>query len=345
MLDADFIAGAAACVAVWWRRRWPLGLALALAPLTAFSAMAAGASAVALFGLAVRRPLPAVARVTVLYIAAAIAYVYVRPDVEVSAGWAIAFGVAITIGVVGWGMYVRARLELISSLEDRAMRSETEQQERIERARRAERMRVAREMHDVLGHRLSLLSLHAGAMEFAGIEATPSGLQASPTVIRENAHQALEDLRAVVGLLRDEPESGSSDPEAPQPTLADLPRLLEESRNGGMDLIAELTPDIEAVPEATGRQAYRIVQEGLTNARKHAAGCAVELRLSGGPGSGLEVELLNELPPNSPAGPGYATGSGLLGVAERAHLTGGRSEHGVEAAGRFRLWTWLPWDR
>jgi signal transduction histidine kinase len=99
-----------------------------------------------------------------------------------------------------------------------------------------------------------------------------------------------------------------------------------------------------AVPEALGRNAYRIVQEGLTNARKHARGSAVDVAVSGGPGDGLEIEVRNRLPVGAVAGariPG--TGTGIIGLAERASLAGGRLEHGRTDAGDYRLWAWLPW--
>jgi signal transduction histidine kinase len=98
------------------------------------------------------------------------------------------------------------------------------------------------------------------------------------------------------------------------------------------------------VPDATGRSAYRIVQEGLTNARKHAHGAAVEVTVEGAPGTGLTIEIRNRLPVGVAAGaeiPG--TGTGIVGLAERASLAGGRLEHGRTPAGDFRLWVWLPW--
>jgi len=98
------------------------------------------------------------------------------------------------------------------------------------------------------------------------------------------------------------------------------------------------------VPEALGRNAYRIVQEGLTNARKHARGSTVDVTLGGAPGDGLEIEVRNRLPVGAAVGteiPG--TGTGIVGLAERASLAGGRLEHGRTDAGDYRLWAWLPW--
>jgi len=199
-------------------------------------------------------------------------------------------------------------------------------------------------MHDVLAHRLSLLSLHAGALEFWQ-SAPPDQVARAAAVIRASAHQALEDLRAVIGVLRDGPDGPG--PEPPQPTLAALPGMLEESRAAGMRIRAEIgLPDLAAVPDAIGRHALRIVQEALTNARKHATAAPVELRLDGAPGQGLTIEVRNPTPALAAAEPKIpGTGAGLLGLTERATLSGGRLEHGLDEDGHFRLHAWLPWPQ
>jgi signal transduction histidine kinase len=217
-----------------------------------------------------------------------------------------------------------------------------EQQLLLEQTRQAERTRIAREMHDVLAHRISLLSLHAGVLEFRP-DAPPEEIARAAAVIRGSAHQALEDLRAVIGVLRDGTEGEA--PQPPQPTLAALPGLLEESRAAGMRLHADVrVTDLAAVPDAIGRHALRIVQEALTNARKHATSSAVELCVEGAPGEGLTIEVRNGAPvlagvaPEIPGG-----GSGLVGLAERATLSGGQLVHGLDEDGDFRLRAWLPW--
>jgi signal transduction histidine kinase len=226
------------------------------------------------------------------------------------------------------------------SLQDRAERAETEQQLRVEQARQHERARIAREMHDVLAHRISLLSLHAGALEFRP-DAPPDEIGRAAGVIRSSAHQALEDLRAVIGVLR-EGHDGDG-PERPQPTLADLPALIDESRAAGMRVRYDWHLPA-AVPDALARNAYRIVQEGLTNARKHARGSAVDVTVDGGPDEGMTIEVRNRLPVGAAvAGDIPGTGTGIVGLAERASLAGGRLEHGRTEAGDYRLWAWLPW--
>jgi signal transduction histidine kinase len=189
-------------------------------------------------------------------------------------------------------------------------------------------------MHDVLGHRLSLLSVHAGALEFRP-DAPAEEVARAAKVIRENAHQALQDLREVVGVLR------APVGELPQPTLADVRQLVAESGLAGMRVtLRDQTRG--PVPDLAGRTAYRVVQEALTNARKHAPGADVHVHLSGSPGEGLTVEVRNTAPPPE-MDPQPQSGQGLAGLAERVGLASGRLEHGPTTEGGWRLSVWLPW--
>ena len=340
LLVIDAIGATMACLALWWRRRWPLGVGLAVVAVQVVSPAAGVAGVVSLYTVAAYRRwqlafLVAAAQVALLPLARAIHPGGVSPAVYYLGG---TFGPAV---VVAWGMFRRTRLQ---AQRERARRADAEEQLRIEQVRYGERTRIAREMHDVLAHRISLLSLHAGALEFRP-DAPPEEVARAAAVIRASAHQALEDLRAVIGVLRDGPDGPG--PEPPQPTLAALPGLLEESRAAGMRIQAEVgLPDLAAVPDAIGRHALRIVQEALTNARKHATAAPVELRLDGGPGDGLTIEVRNPRPALATAEPKIpGTGAGLLGLAERATLSGGRFEHGLDEHGQFRLHAWLPWPQ
>jgi signal transduction histidine kinase len=226
---------------------------------------------------------------------------------------------------------------------------------RVHSARIAERTRIAREMHDVLAHRMSLVSLYAGALEVR-TDARPEEVAAAVAAIRAGVHEALQELRTVIGVLR----AGSpGPPEPPQPDLADLPDLLDSARSGGMTVDYTCRLDAGAPSSVLGRTAYRLVQEGLTNARKHAPGATVEVLLEGSAGADLRVRVTNPVPGGTaettpqgrPTGqtPGPAaetappaSGMGLLGVGERVTLAGGRVEYGPERD-RFRLEAWLPW--
>jgi signal transduction histidine kinase len=337
----DLLCGAAGLATVWVRRRWPFGIAVALAIVAGFTSATAGAATVALFTCAVHRPFRQAVIPAAIGILSQPLYLAIFPANDSPYVVSLLMSVLIVGGVLVWGMFVRARRQLVLTLRERAERAETEQQLRVEQAQAAERARIAREMHDVLAHRISLLSLHAGALEFRP-DASPDEVARAAGVIRASAHQALEDLRAVIGVLREGPDGDA--PERPQPTLADVPSLVEESRAAGVRVSFE--SDVTgALPDSVGRNAYRIVQEGLTNARKHARGAAVDVALSGAPATGLEIAIRNRLPVGAVAAsssiPG--AGTGIIGLAERASLAGGRLEHGRTEAGDYRLWAWLPW--
>jgi len=349
LFDLDQVAGALGCLGLWLRRRWPVGLALALVALSTFSETVAGAMVVALFTVAIHRPPRTTARVYALSVLAALVYVVVRPEPGVPAIALFLFGVVVQGAAVGWGLFIHYRRQLVLSLRDRAVRAETEAHLRAEQAQQRARDEIAREMHDVLGHRLSLLSVHAGALEFRP-DASPEEIARAAKVIRENAHLALQDLREVVGVLR------APVGELPQPTLADVRQLVAESGRAGMRVGLREELGGTTLPDLVGRTAYRTVQEGLTNARKHAPGAEVVVRLAGSPGEGLTVEVCNEAPGSRPApgpDPGPAAGAeaesdpgpgqGLVGLAERVALADGRLEHGPTAEGGWRLAAWLPW--
>jgi signal transduction histidine kinase len=331
--------GALASLGWWLRRRRPVGFAVTAGLLGVYSVSAAGITLLGLFVVAVHR------RFTVACLVAAgcglvsLLTPLIRPD---QPGPSVAQGVlsvACVAAVLAWGMYVRSQRQLAAS---RRARPDSEQELRVAQARQSERDRIAREMHDVLAHRISLVSLHAGALELWP-DAPPDQVARAAGVIRESAHRALEDLRDVLGVLRAGGTSGAA--ERPQPTLADLPLLIEESRRAGTRVVLDCgVADLGAVPEAIGRAAYRVLQEGPTNARKHAGDAEVSVAVRGTAGAdGLTVEVSNPCPPAgaAPAVPG--AGAGIIGLTERAGLVGGRLEHGRTAAGRFRLAAWLPW--
>jgi signal transduction histidine kinase len=339
LLIVDVLAGAGLLLALWGRRRWPLGVALAGVPVAAFSSFGFFPAMVALYTVATRRRWQVVGLVFALQLAVLPIYRTVQIGDTVPNGLHYVVCFFAYTAIVASGMFMRARRQ---TLRERGRRAAAEQQLLLEQTRYAERTRIAREMHDVLAHRISLLSLHAGALEFRpGASAEDVGRAAA--VIRASAHQALEDLRAVIGVLRDQPDGET--PQPPQPTLASLPALLEESCAAGMRLHADVrVHELSAVPDAIGRHALRIVQEALTNARKHANAAPVELRLDGAPGDGLTIEVRNPAPVLAGAGPEIpGAGRGLIGLSERATLSGGSLVHGLDEEGDFRVRAWLPW--
>ena len=338
----DQVIGALGCAALWLRRRRPTELALALVLLAAFSETVAGAMLVALFTVAIHRRVSKTLVIFGLSVLSAMVFVMLRRDPDGSPPLLVLMlGLALQSAVVGWGLFIRQRRQLISSLTERAERAAAEAGLRAEQAQRRARDDIAREIHDVLGHRLSLLSVHAGALEYRP-EAPPADIARAAAVIRESAHQALQDLRDVVGVLRAPSDQDQQTPALPQPVLADLPRLVSESRRAGMsvELVSELT---EPVPEQLGRTVHRIVQEALTNARKHSAGADVSVTLRGRPGPGLELAVSNGAVPLLVPGKREGPGQGLVGLAERVTLARGRLAYGRTPDGGWRVGVWLPW--
>ncbi|MET8975237.1 histidine kinase [Streptomyces sp. NPDC004539] len=335
----DQVVGALSCAAVWLRRRWPLAIAVAMVPVGLVSASAGGAGMIILFTLIVHRPLKQAAWVWASSLALMPVFYWLRPDPDLPYLGVLLLVLVFSACVIGWGLFVRSKRQLMLSLHDRARRAETEARLRAEQAQRLAREAIAREMHDVLAHRLTLLSVHAGALEFRP-DAPREEIARAAGVIRESAHEALQDLREIIGVLR----AGEADDKGrPQPTLGGLDALAAESREAGMKVtLGQRVTDPASVPASVGRTAYRIAQEALTNARKHAPGTEVSVTVAGAPGDGLTVTVANPAPEGDvPHVPG--SGQGLIGLTERAALAGGTLTHGPLDDGGFEVRAWLPW--
>jgi signal transduction histidine kinase len=360
----DLAVGVASIGLLPLRRRYPVAVASVLALATAVSSFAAGPAILALVSLSTRRRWREVLPVGGLWLVAGLVYELLyqtsaqrQPASHLMTLLVIALSVLATALMIATGFYVGTRRELVRTLELRAQAAERAQESRAEQARQAERTRIAREMHDVLAHRISLVAMQAGALAYRE-DLTRDQITASAETIRDTAHQALGELREVLGVLRTDGGSGvlaagEAAVEAPQPTLAELPALLADSVEAGgrVQLDASGLPggDLAALaglPGTTSRTAFRVLQEALTNARKHAPGREVRVRLAGAPGERLLLETRNPVPASSAAAhdmPG--AGLGLVGAAERADLLGGTLQHGVERDGMFAMRVWLPWPR
>ncbi|MBV8957513.1 MAG: sensor histidine kinase [Actinobacteria bacterium] len=337
----DVACGTLSCVALWWRRRWPFGVALACVLLGAFTTLGTVAGLLALSSLAVHRHVRPALLAAALYVPAAVVCSIWLGRTNT---WSVILpSAALAAAATAWGMFIRARRQLLSTLRDRAERAEADQLVRAESARLAERTRIAREMHDVLAHRVSLIALHAGALEVAR-DLPPAQVRESAALLRETAHEALEELRNVIGVLRAEP-GHEHESMAPQPTLADIPRLVEETRRAGAKVDLEMqVDDAASAPGPLGRDAYRIVQEALTNVGKHARGTHARVRVAGAPNRGLHVSVRNPTALGAhtrPAVPGSR--AGLLGLQERVTLANGVLVHGPDASGDFVVEAELPW--
>ncbi|MFI6058695.1 sensor histidine kinase [Streptomyces sp. NPDC051286] len=251
-------------------------------------------------------------------------------------GAALLFALALTAG-----LWWHSRRRLIDSLSEQV-------ELRAEQARSAERARIAAEMHDVLAHRLSLLALHTGVLALRA-ESLPPQIGERIALLRTTSAQALADLRDVLGALRAEDdavwEAGRNPMQSkvPAPALRNLSELLDEVRSIGQDVAAELTGEPGAAPATHLLAVHRLVQEGLTNARKHAPGTAVRLRVHYG-APATEVELVNSPPAVTASRPdgGVGQGFGLIGLAERVAGLHGSLAHGPEPDGGWRLAARLP---
>ena len=337
----DISCGALACLSLWWRRRWALAVALICLVLGTFSISATPAGLIALFSLAVHRPVRSALLVAGLWIPVTLAFAVYSPTTDAVS--VLVRVVPLVLAVTAWGMFIRARRQLLLSLRERALLAEADQRLHEDRARMAERTRIAREMHDVLAHRISLLALHAGALEVQP-DLPSAKVRETAELLRSTARQALEELRGVIGILREEPGQEMAPP-TPQPTLSDIPRLVAETQQTGAKIDFELqVEDTEALPAALGRDAYRIVQEALTNVGKHASGAQTQVRVTGAPGHGLHVVVSNREPVHAQSGPSLpGSGAGLLGLQERVTLAGGTLVHGPDGSGNFVVDAELKW--
>jgi signal transduction histidine kinase len=335
----DLVLGLASYVLVFFRRRWPLPVAFATNLLGTVSATAAGPASLALVSLSTGRRWRHILPAATAAFASTQLFVVVNPPEQDEPWWlTLSTNLVFIAAVTAWGMYLGSRRELIWTLRNRAERAEAEQELRSAHARDTERARIAREMHDVLAHRISQIAMHAGALGFRE-DLTAEEMRTSAGVIQQTAHQALTDLRGVLGVLRDR-ETGELQ-HTPQPTYADLAALVEEARETGLRVeYDDLVACTHEVPDSVGRTVYRIVQEGITNARKHAPGALLSIRVSGSPDDGVEVVLRNPIGFGPTATPG--AGLGLVGLNERVQLRAGVLTHGRDGS-TFVLHAWIPW--
>ncbi|AEW93660.1 MULTISPECIES: sensor histidine kinase [Streptomycetaceae] len=249
-------------------------------------------------------------------------------------------------GVLAWtglaaavGDAVRSRRAIVAAMEERAVRAERTREEEARRRVAEERMRIARELHDVVAHHIALVNVEAGVAAHV-MESRPDQARAALAHVRQASRSALDELRATVGLLRQ-----AGDPEAPRepaPRLAALDDLLAGFARAGLH--ADLVREGEAagpLPAAVELTAYRVVQESLTNVHKHAGpGARAQVRLVRTPG---RLEITVEDDGRGPAGdPVAGGGHGLIGMRERAAALGGVCRAGPRPEGGFRVFVTLP---
>ena len=366
-----FVAGLGLAVAVVASRRYPTQLAVvgSLATATLFFG-----PTVALVGLAaviIRRPVRVAIRVGALVVAATAFRLWfdLHADPRAASFWRVMLTPADSSEMLPWftgpllaavllgiavsvGLWQRTRLERDTARDtaDEQRDQVTELNEQV--SRQAERERIAREIHDGVGHRLSLIAVHAGALK-AMTEAhtrdfTDRGaagrITGSAELIRESAAESMGELHDLIDVLR---RPDDADIAAPRKTLNDVGVLVDEAVAAGMPLIATVVvADADAADPRTAQAVYRIVQELLTNARKHAPGAGVRLSITGGSGSGfIDIAIANHVGPQDSSSPSQGrTGMGLIGIRERVERRGGQMTAGVDDTGAFRVAVRIPWS-
>ncbi|MFJ4801715.1 sensor histidine kinase [Streptomyces murinus] len=341
-LAAMLVAQAGLVLPLLWRRRRPA---------TAFAAVAAvfvlqwalGAALhadvalfIALYSLALHgrpRQLPWACAV----MAAALALVALRVSVVVSVTDALFFLLSTATAALALGLVIRIRRAQLAALRDRADRLETERDQRSRLAAASERARVAREMHDIVGHHLSVVITlaDAGACATAGAAAESGRGAEALRLIGDTGRQALGELRRVLGVLRDTDAPPAGPQLSPQPGLADLDALCHGVRAAGLDVVYRTAGRAEALDEGVQLTVYRIVQEAMTNTLKHAgAGTRVDLAIDvGADWLGIQVRDTGKA---VRAGQRH-DGQGLLGMRERVALYGGHLSAGPAPGGGWTV--------
>lgn len=271
---------------------------------------------------------------------------YDNPDRPLQVG--VSLGLALLAGavVLGIAWMVRGRKELRAT--EQARDAAEHRGDRLETTvtRQEERERLAREVHDALAHRLSLISLHSGALEEAARSSDPAVAEAAE-FLRDNAHRSLEDLRDLISALRNPPDGArpiDDEPAAaPAIGMSAVPDLIDSARTSGVDIAATvMVSDADTAGDLLNRATYRIAQEALTNAVKHAPGEPVSVELRASPASGVRLRVVNRMSTADAGLPG--SGSGLIGMQERAGVVGGTVKAGPDGRGAFVVEAVLPWS-
>lgn len=326
-------------IALIWRHRFPKSVAAVTAVLGALS-FSGVAFFVALYLLAKRRLDWWVAVVIALCIGAE-ALVGVEP-----LGWeGTVLATLLLAAIAAWGAYrgqrARLRESQIASLKERADHAEAEHVADVQRAQLAERTRIAREMHDTLAHRMSLVAVQAAALQ---VDAPDSETAQSAQLIRETAHAALSELRDVLGVLHESGESTPQEQRSVPSGIVEIAELIAQWRQTGMTIsYQEPAEPLPPMPDAISRAAYRVVQEGITNVARHAPEAAATVTLAATESEEMASELWVTVS-NGPSASGESSagaGLGLIGLTERIELLGGTLEHDATSQG-FQLQARIP---
>lgn len=333
---------ALSCMPLAFRSRWPLGVALftvagdlTLMAVAPHIAPTPAASLIALYTLALLGSRRTAWTVGVAA-AVAISGVYAATHAESVVAGASLLRLDFAIAATALGRAVRSRRENLAAARARVERAERMQEVEARRRVTEERVRIARDLHDVVAHHITLVNAQAGVAHHL-MRANPDQAYEALAHIKDNSRAALDELRATVGLLRQPDDAQGS--RAPIPRLADLDSLVGGFRASGLAVCVTRTGDHAPLAPATELTAYRIIQEALTNTHKHASATRTEVVLDHGVHT-LRVTVTDDGRPGTPKGAG--TGHGLIGMRERAVAIGGTIAAGPRPEGGFQVVAELP---
>lgn len=325
------------------RRRWPLAaLCAAQVPIVVLGVLDSEPGLAGLTGLILLYTVAAHRGLAIALSGLAVAAVGYVTTVSLSPS-SLAWpdhAMATLIGIAVWGMgrSVRLRRAYLEELKDRAARLERAREADTRAARAEERSRIARELHDVVAHHVSVMTVQAAAARKV-LTANPEVASEALSAIEETGRLAMNEMRNIVGVLRTDAVSGPPE-RGPQPGLRDLPALVEQMREAGLSTELEVEGE-GVVPAGVDLAAYRLVQEGLTNSLRHAGpGAHARVSVRQAP---RELSLVVEddgLGPVAPAGD--RTGHGLVGIRERVALYGGILRIGPRTGGGFEVRAIFP---
>jgi signal transduction histidine kinase len=321
------------------RRRYPVAV-LAVTVVTTIWAGALGAKAI-WFAVIVAFFTAVLAR----HRAAAIGSLVVGYVASVWPPWLIGqrnhTTVAFALGLAAGLMFMLVIAELIRIRSQRAAALEHSREQELRRRASEERMRMARDLHDVVAHNISVINVQANTALHL-MDRQPERARSALVTINDVSKQALIELRSVLGVLRD--VDGNSAPRAPTPGLARLGDLVETAAAAGLTVRVREDGQRAPLPADVDLTAYRIIQEALTNSARHSGGTTATVRLGFGDG-GLRVEVDDDgTPPGAgqPAARANGSGNGIAGMTERAAALGGTLEAGPRPDGGFGVRAWLP---
>jgi signal transduction histidine kinase len=345
-----------ATVPVAFRRRWPevslacIAGALTVSTMLGNSFTPAPVLALPLYSVVVKYPrreslvvLGVVEGLAVLGLAVAAAFRQLQGD--------ITFNLILPIAVWAIGDSVRTRREYQAGLVEQAEEEQKREREQTQRAVAEERLEIARELHDVVAHSLSVIAVQSGVGRHV-IDRQPEEARRALEAVEQTSRSALDELRGVLKSLR---RFGEETPElSPAPSTADLGELVDRMRGTGIAVHFEISGDFTAVPPGLGQSVYRIVQEALTNVVKHAEGAPAKVIVASTPDC-VEIEVTNRALPTPGAAAPNGSGAqaartvagtehhGILGMRERAAAFGGSLDAEPLPGGGFRVAARLPY--